>query len=84
MLTAQDVSYDEARNLHTKWQKHQAFAAELASNKGWLDKMGKVGTGTKPGRGGGRAAPRCVPADPSVRPRRASSWRRRSRSWGRW
>uniref|UniRef100_A0A8C3CFJ2 Spectrin beta chain n=1 Tax=Cairina moschata TaxID=8855 RepID=A0A8C3CFJ2_CAIMO len=43
MLTAQDVSYDEARNLHTKWQKHQAFAAELASNKGWLDKMGKEG-----------------------------------------
>uniref|UniRef100_A0A672SYJ3 Spectrin beta chain n=1 Tax=Sinocyclocheilus grahami TaxID=75366 RepID=A0A672SYJ3_SINGR len=23
MLTAQDTSYDEARNLHSKWQKHQ-------------------------------------------------------------
>ncbi|NXJ58609.1 SPTB2 protein, partial [Spizaetus tyrannus] len=43
MLTAQDVSYEEARNLHTKWQKHQAFAAELAANKGWLEKMEKEG-----------------------------------------
>ncbi|KAG5853134.1 hypothetical protein ANANG_G00069860 [Anguilla anguilla] len=39
MLTAQDMSYDEARNLHSKWQKHQAFMAELASNKDWLDKI---------------------------------------------
>jgi len=44
MLTAQDMSYDEARNLHSKWQKHQAFMAELASNKDWLDKIDKVGT----------------------------------------
>ncbi|KAL4656168.1 spectrin beta chain, erythrocytic-like [Arapaima gigas] len=43
MLTAQDTSYDEARNLHTKWQKHQAFMAELASNKGWLDKIDQEG-----------------------------------------
>lgn len=43
MLSAQDMSYDEARNLHTKWQKHQAFMAELASNKGWLEKIQKVG-----------------------------------------
>uniref|UniRef100_A0A7N4NSI0 Spectrin beta chain n=1 Tax=Sarcophilus harrisii TaxID=9305 RepID=A0A7N4NSI0_SARHA len=42
MLTAQDVSYDEARNLHTKWQKHQAFMAELAANKDWLDKIDRV------------------------------------------
>uniref|UniRef100_A0A7N4V7Y2 Spectrin beta chain, erythrocytic n=1 Tax=Sarcophilus harrisii TaxID=9305 RepID=A0A7N4V7Y2_SARHA len=51
MLTAQDVSYDEARNLHTKWQKHQAFMAELAANKDWLDKIdreGKVLTSEKP------------------------------------
>uniref|UniRef100_A0A669CBT0 Spectrin beta chain n=1 Tax=Oreochromis niloticus TaxID=8128 RepID=A0A669CBT0_ORENI len=41
MLTAQDTSYDEARNLHTKWQKHQAFMAELASNKDWLNKEGQ-------------------------------------------
>ncbi|XP_028321841.1 spectrin family protein isoform X1 [Gouania willdenowi] len=43
LLTAQDMSYDEARNLHSKWQKHQAFMAELASNKDWLDKIDKEG-----------------------------------------
>ncbi|XP_048883547.1 spectrin beta chain, non-erythrocytic 1-like isoform X1 [Brienomyrus brachyistius] len=43
MLTAQDMSYDEARNLHSKWQKHQAFMAELASNKDWLDKIDREG-----------------------------------------
>ena len=43
MLTAQDMSYDEARNLHSKWLKHQAFMAELQSNKEWLDKIQKVG-----------------------------------------
>uniref|UniRef100_A0AAY4BMI1 Spectrin beta chain n=1 Tax=Denticeps clupeoides TaxID=299321 RepID=A0AAY4BMI1_9TELE len=44
MLTAQDMSYDEARNLHSKWLKHQAFMAELQSNKEWLDKIEKAGT----------------------------------------
>lgn len=72
MLTAQDVSYEEARNLHTKWQKHQAFAAELAANKGWLEKMEKVGG---PGRGRGAGTPHCRgPADTSIPGRRASSW----------
>uniref|UniRef100_A0A7M4FAP8 Spectrin beta chain n=1 Tax=Crocodylus porosus TaxID=8502 RepID=A0A7M4FAP8_CROPO len=42
MLTAQDMSYDEARNLHSKWLKHQAFMAELGSNKEWLDKIEKM------------------------------------------
>lgn len=42
MLTAQDTSYDEARNLHSKWLKHQAFMAELASNKDWLNKVDQV------------------------------------------
>ena len=42
MLTAQDTSYDEARNLHSKWQKHQAFMAELASNKDWLNNIDQV------------------------------------------
>ena len=42
MLTAQDTSYDEARNLHSKWLKHQAFMAELASNKEWLNKVDQV------------------------------------------
>ncbi|KAL3049568.1 hypothetical protein OYC64_008924 [Pagothenia borchgrevinki] len=43
MLTAQDTSYDEARNLHSKWLKHQAFMAELASNKDWLDNVDQEG-----------------------------------------
>uniref|UniRef100_A0A8C8SH16 Spectrin beta chain n=1 Tax=Pelusios castaneus TaxID=367368 RepID=A0A8C8SH16_9SAUR len=43
MLTAQDTSYDEARNLHSKWQKHQAFMAELASHQGWLEEVDKEG-----------------------------------------
>ncbi|KAK2826521.1 hypothetical protein Q5P01_020735 [Channa striata] len=43
MLTAQDMSYDEARNLHSKWLKHQAFMAELASNKNWLNKVDQEG-----------------------------------------
>lgn len=42
MLTAQDTSYDEARNLHSKWLKHQAFMAELASNKDWLNNVDQV------------------------------------------
>uniref|UniRef100_A0A8C4RBP7 Spectrin beta chain, non-erythrocytic 2 n=1 Tax=Eptatretus burgeri TaxID=7764 RepID=A0A8C4RBP7_EPTBU len=42
MLTAQDMSYDEARDLHSKWQKHQAFTAEMSSNKEWLDKVDDV------------------------------------------
>ncbi|XP_072314307.1 spectrin beta chain, erythrocytic isoform X2 [Eucyclogobius newberryi] len=43
MLTAQDTSYDEARNLHSKWLKHQAFMAELTSNKDWLNKVDQEG-----------------------------------------
>uniref|UniRef100_A0A674J021 Spectrin beta chain n=1 Tax=Terrapene triunguis TaxID=2587831 RepID=A0A674J021_9SAUR len=43
ILTAQDVSYDEARNLHSKWLKHQAFMAELASHQGWLEKVDEDG-----------------------------------------
>ncbi|KAG8125350.1 hypothetical protein E2320_020600, partial [Naja naja] len=43
MLTAQEISYDEARNLHSKWLKHQAFMAELASNQGWLEKLDEEG-----------------------------------------
>ncbi|KAK9410404.1 spectrin beta chain erythrocytic [Crotalus adamanteus] len=43
LLTAQDTSYDEARNLHSKWLKHQAFMAELASNQGWLEKLDEEG-----------------------------------------
>ncbi|KAM4663138.1 spectrin beta chain, erythrocytic-like [Discoglossus pictus] len=43
MLTAQDTSYDGARNLHSKWLKHQAFKAELESNSDWLKNIDKAG-----------------------------------------
>ncbi|NXV72256.1 SPTB1 protein, partial [Atlantisia rogersi] len=39
MLTAQDISYGEAHGLHGKWQKHQAFMAELEPGQGWLEKI---------------------------------------------
>ncbi|NWW97860.1 SPTB1 protein, partial [Caloenas nicobarica] len=51
MLTAQDTSYGEGRGLHGKWQKHQAFIAELEPNQGWLEKIemeGKELAGRKP------------------------------------
>uniref|UniRef100_A0A663FGU6 Spectrin beta chain n=1 Tax=Aquila chrysaetos chrysaetos TaxID=223781 RepID=A0A663FGU6_AQUCH len=60
MLTAQDTSYGEARGLHGKWQKHQAFMAELASNQGWLEKIETVGAGT------GAWKPHCPPAGREV------------------
>ncbi|XP_051051971.1 spectrin beta chain, erythrocytic isoform X2 [Phodopus roborovskii] len=43
LLTPPDVSYDEARNLHNKWMKHQAFMAELASHQGWLENIDAEG-----------------------------------------
>uniref|UniRef100_A0A672SY81 Spectrin beta chain n=1 Tax=Sinocyclocheilus grahami TaxID=75366 RepID=A0A672SY81_SINGR len=46
MLTAQDTSYDEARNLHSKWQKHQAFMAELHSS--WVSEEGQKLMESKP------------------------------------
>lgn len=51
MLMAQDVSYGEARGLHSKWQKHQAFMAELVPNQSWLEKIEAVGGGTMIGEG---------------------------------
>uniref|UniRef100_A0A8D0YPK5 Spectrin beta chain n=1 Tax=Sus scrofa TaxID=9823 RepID=A0A8D0YPK5_PIG len=43
LLTSQDVSYDDARNLHNKWLKHTAFEAELASQQGWLENIDAEG-----------------------------------------
>lgn len=42
MLMARDSSRDETQKLHKKWLKHQAFMAELAQNKEWLDKIERV------------------------------------------
>ncbi|XP_073709486.1 spectrin beta chain, non-erythrocytic 4 isoform X2 [Misgurnus anguillicaudatus] len=43
MLMARDTSRDETQKLHKKWLKHQAFMAELAQNKEWLDKIENEG-----------------------------------------
>ncbi|CAM9307337.1 unnamed protein product [Lampetra planeri] len=43
MLMAKDTSRDETQKLHKKWLKHQAFMAELAQNKEWLDKIEREG-----------------------------------------
>nr|XP_032818474.1 spectrin beta chain, non-erythrocytic 1-like isoform X1 [Petromyzon marinus] len=44
MVTASDASpCGEARGLHSKWLKHQAFMAELASNQEWLHNVKEAG-----------------------------------------
>lgn len=48
MLMARDSSRDETQKLHKKWLKHQAFMAELAQNKEWLDKIEKVSAACRP------------------------------------
>ncbi|XP_033634187.1 spectrin beta chain-like [Asterias rubens] len=42
-VIAQEETYDEARSLHGKWQKHQAFEAELSANKERLEKLKEHG-----------------------------------------
>ncbi|XP_058280277.1 LOW QUALITY PROTEIN: spectrin beta chain, non-erythrocytic 2-like [Hirundo rustica] len=58
---ARDVSYEGTRDLQGKWQKHQAFAAELAANRGWLEALEKDGeqlARARPALAGRVAAPR--------------------------
>ncbi|KAL1791432.1 hypothetical protein HispidOSU_031447 [Sigmodon hispidus] len=43
LLTSPDVSCNEARDLHNKWMKQQAFMAELASHQGWLENIDAEG-----------------------------------------
>ncbi|XP_077421892.1 spectrin beta chain, non-erythrocytic 4 isoform X4 [Vanacampus margaritifer] len=43
MLMARDGNRDDTQKLHKKWLKHQAFMAELAQNKEWLDKIEREG-----------------------------------------
>ncbi|XP_071657671.1 spectrin beta chain, non-erythrocytic 2 [Patagioenas fasciata] len=39
LRAAQDGAHGDARSLRRKCQRHQAFAAELAANRGWLDSL---------------------------------------------
>ncbi|XP_050163570.1 spectrin beta chain, non-erythrocytic 2-like [Myiozetetes cayanensis] len=57
---ARDVSYEGTRDLQGKWQKHQAFVAELAANRGWLEALEKDGqqlAGSRPSLSGQVTAP---------------------------
>ena len=42
LTVASDESYRDPTNLQSKLQKHQAFEAELATNKGRVDTVCKV------------------------------------------
>uniref|UniRef100_A0A8U7NP15 Uncharacterized protein n=1 Tax=Corvus moneduloides TaxID=1196302 RepID=A0A8U7NP15_CORMO len=55
---ARDVSYEGTRDLQGKWQKHQAFAAELAANRGWLEALEKQLARARPALAGQVTAPR--------------------------
>ena len=41
MLAAQDETYRDAKNIHSKWMRHQAFESEIKSNKDRLEKLVK-------------------------------------------
>lgn len=38
-ITAQDETYRSAKTVHSKWTRHQAFEAEIASNKDRLQQL---------------------------------------------
>ncbi|XP_022245252.1 spectrin beta chain-like isoform X3 [Limulus polyphemus] len=42
-ITAQDETYRSAKTVHSKWTRHQAFEAEVASNKPQLEKLEEAG-----------------------------------------
>ena len=42
-LAAQDDTYRDAKNIHSKYMRHQAFDLEVKSNKDQLDKLVKDG-----------------------------------------
>ncbi|XP_013782687.1 spectrin beta chain-like isoform X2 [Limulus polyphemus] len=42
-ITAQDETYRSAKTIHSKWTRHQAFDAEVASNKPQLEKLVEAG-----------------------------------------
>merc|ERR550519_1892018 len=42
-IIAQDESYRSAKTVHSKWTRHQAFEAEIASNKDRLVRVQEAG-----------------------------------------
>ncbi|XP_057390863.1 spectrin beta chain, non-erythrocytic 4 isoform X2 [Balaenoptera acutorostrata] len=43
MLMARDSTREDGHKLHKRWLRHQAFMAELAQNKEWLEKIEREG-----------------------------------------
>ncbi|CAG2066581.1 unnamed protein product, partial [Timema podura] len=41
-ITAQDETYRSAKTVHSKWTRHQAFEAEIASNKDRLFRIQQI------------------------------------------
>ena len=39
MIAAQDETYRDAKNIHSKYMRHQAFESEVKSNKDRLEKL---------------------------------------------
>ena len=39
MIAAQDETYRDAKNIHSKWMRHQAFESEIKANKDRLEKL---------------------------------------------
>ena len=44
MIAAQDETYRDAKNIHSKYMRHQAFESEIKSNKDRLEKLMKEAT----------------------------------------
>lgn len=41
-IIAQDETYRDAKNIHSKYVRHQAFESEIAANKERLEKLQDV------------------------------------------
>ena len=44
MIIAQDETYRDSKNIHSKFVRHQAFESEIAANKDRLTKLEEVDT----------------------------------------
>lgn len=42
MIRAQDETYRDAKTIHSKFMRHQAFEAEIQSNKERLEQLQQV------------------------------------------
>jgi len=43
VLAAQDETYRDAKNIHSKYMRHQAFESEIKSNKNRLEDINEKG-----------------------------------------